>query len=208
MKQVTWVIVWVVAVAFSLAFLGQAGWLHAWWKAVLVLLPDVAVPIIALRELAHSREANALRAERNALARENNYLARRNMELATQMSAIESEKNEALQKIAENMKRPRTMGERNAEMLKRHLHEYVSVNEGQGHWGGMIEVAEVRDDGVFTLFIAATNGSEAWAQQVHCDQVEIVDVPNGSCQLRLNILKRHGSCVLLGNIRKYEDRRR
>lgn len=68
-------------------------------------------------------------------------------------------------------------------------------------------VVEVSNDNIVTLFTPRSySSSRAWCVKVHCDELEITDIPQGSCPLRLKVLKRYGPDVQLGEITKWEDR--
>jgi hypothetical protein len=67
---------------------------------------------------------------------------------------------------------------------------------------------EVSDDNIVTLFMPLDYSSpKAWCVNVHCGELEITEIPQGSCPLRLKVLKRYGPRVVeLGEITKWEDR--
>ena len=99
-----------------------------------------------------------------------------------------------------------TQADRNAEILRKHLRANVTVSEGKGVWGNNPEIVEV-DNHIVTLFCARTySSSVAWCVQVRCDDLEITEIPQGSCPLRVKINKRYGPDVQLGEITKWEDR--
>jgi hypothetical protein len=192
-------LIWIALVAVAVSFLKEAEWLHSWWKSALIVFPEVAVPVIAFLELRHSAEANQLRSQGNDLRKTNN-------ELHERITELEKERNEHLQQIAQNTKRPRTHGERNADLLRAHLCEAVKVTEGSGGWGPA-QIAEISEDNILTLFIPSTYGTQAWCQQVHCDDLEVVSIP-GVGLAELKIRKRYGNFVQLGEIKKYDERHR
>jgi len=167
-------------------------WAHPWWHSFLVALPAIALPVLAYFELRHSSEANRLRVEANRLR-----------------SELNTERNKHLQQIAKNTERPITQAERNAQRLREHLRANVTVTEAHGgNWGNAPEVVEVSEDNIVTLFTPrGYSSSSAWCIRVHCGDLEITDIPHGSCPLRLKILKRHGDTVQLGEITKWEDRK-
>lgn len=103
-------------------------WEHEWWRSTLASLPVIALPILAYLDGRTSVEANKLSAEANSLRREANILRQR-------VAQLEAERNEHLQQIAENTRRPMTQGERIASILRRHLGERVRVSEEHGNWG-------------------------------------------------------------------------
>lgn len=58
-----------------------------------------------------------------------------------------------------------------------------------------------------TLFVSkGYSSSNAWCVKVHCGDLEITDIPQGSCPLRLKVLKRYGDTVQFGEITQWEDR--
>jgi hypothetical protein len=81
------------------------------------------------------------------------------------------------------------------------------VSEGKMNWSVPPEIVEVSADNVLTLFAGRGHtSSQAWCVQVHCDELEITEIPQGGCPIRLRVLKRYGSDVQLGEITKWEDR--
>jgi hypothetical protein len=179
-------------------------WTHPWWHSFLAAVPTLALPILAYFELRHSGEANALRIEANSLRAEANVLQGRIADLTAELDA---ERNKHLQQIANNTKKPLTQAERNADTLRKHLRAKVTVSEGRGGWSNTPEIVEVSDDNIVTLFTPRGHSSSAaWCVRVHCGELEITDIPQGSCPLRLKVLKRYGPDVQLGEITKWEDR--
>jgi hypothetical protein len=68
-------------------------------------------------------------------------------------------------------------------------------------------IAEVSDDNIVTLFTPrGFLTSTAWCVNVHCDDLQIVNIPEGSCPLRIKVLRRFGPDVPLGEITKWEAR--
>jgi len=47
--------------------------------------------------------------------------------------------------------------------------------------------------------------STAFCVKVHCDDLQITDIPEGICPLRIKVLRRYGQAVELGQITKWED---
>jgi hypothetical protein len=171
---------------------------HPWWQSFIAALPGIALVILAYFEFRHSGEANSLRTEANRLRTEANSLQHR-------IADLEAERNEHLQQIAANTRRPVTRAETNAAVLRKHLRASVTVSEGKMNWGVTPEVVEISDDNIVTLF-AGRSSSQAWCVQVHCDDLEITEIPQGSCPLRVRVLKRYGADVQLGEITKWDDR--
>jgi hypothetical protein len=186
---------------------------HHWWEDTLVVLAGIAVPILAYFELRHSGEANDLRREANRLRAEEVRLQDMIGELTAEntvhlahIAELERERNEHLAHIVTNTQRPVTQADRNAQILRKHLRANVSVSEGKGVWGNSPEIVEVNNH-IVTLFCARTpSSSVAWCTQVHCDDLEITEIPQDSCPLRVKINKRYGPDVQLGEITKWEDR--
>jgi hypothetical protein len=193
-------------------------WMHPWWLGILAALPGIAVPVLAWFELGHSGEANALRAEANEHLATANRLqveldTERNThlrEIARLTAELDAERNKHLQQIADNTKKPVTQAEKNADILRKHLRATVTVSEGQGEWGAnRPEIVEVGDDNIATLFVPRSyTSSTSWCVRVHCGDLEISDIPIGSCPLRLKVLKRYGPDIPLGEIARWEDRLR
>lgn len=187
-----------VALAFA-AFMLRSDirgflWVHPWWQSFIAALPAIALVVVACLELRHSGEANRLRAEAN--------------ELQDRIGELEAERNIHLQQIAENTKKPVTQAERNAATLRQHLRAQVAVvNRDDSTWSRTPEIVEVSDDNIVSLFTPrGPTSSAAWCVRVNCDELEITDIPQGSCPLRIRVLKRYGTDVQLGDITKWEDR--
>ena len=184
-------------------------WTHPWWHAAVVIIPPILITaFLSWRELRHSAEANNLRREANHLREESKTAVAKIAELQRKRNELEREKNTLMEKIAENTRRPLTQAERNALKLRKYLRKTARVSEGNSNWGGMgAEIVEVSEDNVLTLFMpAGYTSSMAWAVYVHCDELQIVEEPIGSCSLQLKVLKRYGDTLHLGEIRKWEDR--
>jgi hypothetical protein len=172
---------------------------HSWWEDTLVVLAGIAVPVLAGFELHHSGEANELRREANRLRAEE-------VRLQEMIGELEAEKAGHLAQIAANTQRPVSQAERRAAILRKHLGTTVTVSEtkGIGAWASP-EIVEVREDNVVALFSPHSSSSgAARCVYVHCDDLEIVELPSGSLQLK--VLKRYGDTVPLGEIIKWEDR--
>jgi hypothetical protein len=180
-------------------------WNEDWWHVLLVVIPGLAVPILAYLELRHSDEANTLRADANRLREHANVLQE---QLGIVTAERDAARNKALEKIATNTVKPVTQGERNASILRKHLHARVSVvNADNSVWPNTPEIVEVGDDGTVTLFTPhGYSSGAAWCVKVHCDDLQISDIPQGACPLRLKVMKRYGPEVQLGEITKWEDR--
>ena len=185
-------------------------WTHPWWHAAVVLVPPVLVAaFFSWRELRHSAEANRLRREANRLREESHTFTARIAELQNERNQLERERNTAMEKIAENTKRPRTQAEVNALKLRKYLRQTAHVTEGGGYWGGGAEIAEISEDNIVTLFCPASySSSSAFAVCVHCDDLQIVETPTGSGSLQIRVLKRYGEAIQLGELRKWDDRRK
>jgi len=178
-------------------------WTHPWWHAAAVLIPPVLVAaFFSWRELSHSAKANRLRQESKAAVA-------RIAELQNERNELERQRNSLMEKIAENTKRPLNQAERNALKLRKYIRKTAQVSEGNGHWDAMgAEIVDVSEDNVLTLFVPAEySSSVAFAVYVHCDELQIVEEPVGSCALQIKILKRYGNTLQLGEIRKWDDRR-
>lgn len=186
-------------------------WTHPWWHSSIVAIPVIAVPILGYLELRHSNEANILRSEANAFRGDANRLQERANALQEQIAVVSAERDaeriKALQAIAANTVKPLTQAERNAAILRKYLTARAFVTEGQGYWGNRPEIADVSDSNIVTLFNPKDFSSpQAWFVQVHCNDLEISEFPEGGCPLRLRVLKRYGDAVQLGEITRWEDR--
>jgi hypothetical protein len=180
-------------------------WSEDWWHVFLVVIPGLIVPILACLELVHSGEANTQRVEANRLRERANALQEQVIAVSAELSA---ERNQALQKIATGIVKPLTQGERNAVILRKHLNAKVAVvNADNSTWPSTPEIVEVGDDSTVTLFVPhGYSSGVAWCVKVHFDDLQISDIPQGACPLRLKVLKRYGPEVQLGEITRWEDR--
>jgi hypothetical protein len=174
---------------------------HSWWEDTLVALAGIVAPVVAYFELRHSGEANELRREANRLRAEE-------VRLQDMIGGLEAEKAGHLAQIAANLQRPITPAERNAEILRRHIGACVSVTEGTNSgWPSTPLIAEVNEANIATLFTpSAGSNPQATGVPVDCGELDIVEIPNGSCPLRLHVRRRYGSTIQLGEITRWEDR--
>ena len=197
----------ILAVALLWSDIRDFLWVHPWWQSFIAALPGIALVVLAYFELRHSAEANTLRTRANDLREEANDYREEANALQRRVAELEAERNEHLQEIARNTKRPVTQAERNSETLRQHVRSQVAVvNRDDSIWGGTTEIAEVSDE-IVTLFTPRSHtSSSAWCVQVHCSELEITRIPYGSGPLRLKILRRYGSDVQLGEITRWEDR--
>ncbi|MFZ0978721.1 MAG: hypothetical protein WAN23_04885 [Candidatus Acidiferrales bacterium] len=162
-------------------------WEHPWWHSFLVGLPAI---VFALIECVHSNEANRLRAK-----------------LIQTTSELSTERNKHLGRIADNTERQPSRAELNAKLLKKYLNMWAKVSEGSNNWASAAQVVEISENNIAALFIPAdyTSGS-ASRVNVDCTDVQIVEVPVGSCSIQLTVLKRYGRDIPLGQITKWEER--
>jgi len=67
-------------------------------------------------------------------------------------------------------------------------------------------IVEVSDANIVTLFTPSA-GSNPQASCVHvdCGELEITEIPLGSCPLRVHVRRRYGPAVQLGEITRWED---
>jgi hypothetical protein len=200
----SFVVAWFLAIVFLFSDTVKVLATRPWWEDFIVALATVAVPILALLELRHSAEANTQRREANDERRRANDLREENGRLAAE---LDDERNKHLEQIAANTRRPLTPAERNAETLRRHLGACVSVTEGTGGWPSTPLIVEVSDANIVTLFTpSAGSNPQASCVQVDCGELEISEIPHGSCPLRVHVRRRYGPNVPLGEITRWEDR--
>lgn len=155
-------------------------WAHPWWHSSLVVVPTIALAVLTWLQSAQ------------------------NAKLATE---LDDERNKQLRRIAENTQRPFTEAQKNGAILRKHLRANVTVTEGASSWGSAPEIVEVSDDNILTLFTPrGCTSSRASCVRARCDELEIAEIPQGSCPLRLKLLKRYGPEVPLGEITKWEER--
>jgi hypothetical protein len=208
-SKTRWVAVFALVIwAFSLILLypEKANFVltRSWWHTVLGAILEISVPVLAILELRHSSEANTLRKQANQLRAEAIALEEQNAKLIAQLA---EERNKHLQEIAKNTARPITPAEKNAGLLRKHLRATVAVSEGTHVWGNTPEIVEVGEDNTVTLFTASSHmSSNAWCVKLRCEDLEITDIPQGACPLRLTVVKRYGAPVELGEIKKWEER--
>jgi hypothetical protein len=195
-SKTRWVAVFALVIwAFSLILLypEKANFVltRSWWHTVLGAILEISVPVLAILELRHSSEANTLRKQANQLRAEAIALEEQNAKLIAQLA---EERNKHLQEIAKNTARPITPAEKNAGLLRKHLRATVAVSEGTHVWGNTPEIVEVGEDNTVTLFTASSHmSSNAWCVKLRCEDLEITDIPQGACPLRLTVVKRYGA---------------
>lgn len=161
-------------------------WAHPWWHSFLVAVPTLILGYLEWRE---SGEANDLRRQAIHLRGE-----------------LDQERNKQLQQISRKMEKAPTLAERNASKLRQNIGANVPVTHG-GNNCGVMQVAEVNEDNIATLFRPhGYTSSVAFCRQADCSRVQVVDVPRGSCPLQLTVLEWYGEPVELGEITKWEDR--
>jgi hypothetical protein len=196
----SFVVAWFLAVILLYSDVVKVLAARPWWEDLIVAVATVAVPILALLELRHSGEANDLRREANVLRADA-------LRLQEMIGELEAEKTGHLAQIAANTQRPVTQAQRNAETLRRHIGACVSVTEGQGGWPSTPLIVEVSDANIVTLFSpSAGSNPQAWCVQVDCGELEISEIPQGACPLRVHVRRRYGPNVPLGEITRWEDR--
>ena len=194
-------------------------------KVLLASLPEIGT-VLAVFELRHSAEANELRKdantlrdEANVLRGEHNQLVENNRDLTIERNDLEREKaelgrelhterNKYLEAIAANTQRQPTQADRNAAKLRQQLGTSVVVyNSDDSRWGAPVQIADVSDDNILTLFQPMQHGGQAFASFADCKDIEIMDVPLGACPIQIKVIKRHGNTLQLGEITKWEDRK-
>ncbi len=208
---ISFVIGWALALILLAPDIKHFLLTHPWWHSLLAAVPELAVPVLAGFELRHSAEANTLRAEANDLRTEANRRRAEATELQLQIGKLTAqlgaERNEHLQQIAENTKKPITQAEKRANILRKYIGANIAVSERQGYVATTPQLVEVSNDNIASLFIPYSNTTgRAFLFNVHCDDLEITEIPQGNCPIRLKVLKRYGADVLLGEITKWEDR--
>jgi hypothetical protein len=161
-------------------------WTHPWWHSFIVGLPAI---FFGIADKISSDEANSLRKENNQLKRD-----------------LDTERNRHLGQIARNLEREPGPSEKNAEIVRKYLGSKVVVGEHGGRWSVAPLIVEISDSNLVTLFTPYSNISMASCVTVRSEDVEIVDIPEGDCPIRLRILKRYGDEVQLGQITRWEDR--
>jgi len=204
----------VILILLSILFhTGAMVWLaeNPWFHSALVDGPALALVIIALLELRHSGEANEERKKANAFRDEANALRNEANELRREMNrlteALDAERNKNLQLIAQNTKPQPTKAQKHAAILRKYIGKTASITEGDVAWVATPEIVEVNEDDILTLFTPkGTNSSYALGTWVHCGDLEVVEMPHGDCPVRINVLKRYGPDVKLGEIARWEDR--
>lgn len=198
-------LVFVCAVSGIMLFnlLRDGHWMNSSWKSILMFLPEAGL-IFAVFELEHSAKANELREQLNGLVKSNSDLTKANAEL---QAKLDHQRNERLAEIAKGVQRPQSLAERNALKLRQYVGEPVAVRNHDGsRWGIAPSLAEISDDNIAALFLPA-QGSQATAQYVECDQLEILEVPQGNCRVQLTVKRYYGSVMQLGEIKRWEDRK-
>jgi hypothetical protein len=196
-------------------------WTHPWTHSLLVLIPAIALPILAFLELRHSKEANNLRAENLRVNEKANDLRSKQTEhlatitelqserngLQAELNELQAQRNESLGQIADSVKKEPTPAEKTAAKLRNRIGEraYVTNSDG-GSWGSMgAIIAEVNED-ILTLFTPASqDSSRAIANFVQCDKLQLVEVQMGGCSVQIKVLERFGAPVDYGEARSWGE---
>jgi len=187
--------------------IGRFVSVHPLWLSFVASLPGFGLLLMAYLGWRDAGETNRLRIEANRHLKDANGLRAEANELQQEITRLQTELNKHLQQIADNTKRAITPAERNAGILRKYLRKNASVSERQGVLGNAPEIVEISDDHVVTLFSPSSpSSSVAWCVGVHCDDLQVVEIPHGSCPVRLTVLKRYGPNVQLGEITRWEDR--
>jgi hypothetical protein len=190
-------------------------WTHPWWHSFLVLIPAIAVPVLAVLELSHLKEANRLLAENLRVSEEANGLRSQQTrhiasiaELQGEIIKLQAERNTALGKIAVNTQKVPTEAENNAAILRKYIGKCAQVTEGSSSWGGMgAIIADVNDNNILTLFVPSSfSSSHSFGQCVRCDKLHIVEAAVGSCPVQIHIVERYGSPTSYGEAKSWEER--
>lgn len=185
---------------------------HPWWVSAIAALPEIAVPILAWFELRHSKEANGLRTEaNNHRIRANTLQEEQNKsvhQIADLKKELDAERNKHLQQIAANVQRPPSEAEVNARILKKYIGQRAEITEKGNSWGAMgAIVAEVNENNILTLFCpVGYHTSRAYGQTVKCDKLNVTEVRVGACELKIDILERHGSHTDYGEAKSWDER--
>lgn len=210
-------IVAVVSGIMLYSLLKDAQWPLFSFKGILAMLPELGLVFEAF-ELEHSAKANEMRSEANDLREEannlrdqanqireeRNALAAENNELKRQ---LDTERNQHLAAIATHVQRPQTRAEVNAARLRTFIGSPVVVfNADDSRWGNTPNIVDVSNQNILTLFQPARNGSRAFAVSADCNDVELTEVPQGACPIRIKINRRYGADLHLGEITRWEDR--
>jgi len=201
---ITSVVAWFFAIVFLYSDVVKILATRPWWVDFVVAVATVAVPILAFFELGHSAEANRLRGEANEERRRANRLFEENTQLTAE---LDSERNKHLAQIAINTARAKTPAERNAEILRGHIGVCVSVTDDNGTWVNTPQIVEVNGANIVTLFFPSTGSNpKASCIEVDCGELELSEIPHGSCPLRVHMRRRYRPVINLGEITKWEDR--
>lgn len=148
MKRILWIAAVIAIVLVGIVLhsdIKDFRWTHPWWQSILAALPTVTLAALAYLDWHDSGKSNA----------EANILRGR-------IATLEAERNQHLQKIAQNTEKPISQAEKNANLLRKHLGTSVSVTEGEGYWGKNPEIVEVSDEDIVTLFTPGGPSSVAW----------------------------------------------
>ncbi len=196
-------------------------WTHPWWHSFLVLIPTIAVPILAFLELGHSKEANRLRTEANGFREEANRLGTEQKKSVAKLAELQGERNKlqvelnelqakrnvSLDQIAVGVKKDLTPAEKTAAKVRKYIGQtaYVTDHDGSS-WGSMgAIIVEVNDD-IVTLFTSSQGSSRAMANFVQCDKMQLLEVAVGGCPVQIKILERFGSAVDYGEAKTWAER--
>lgn len=111
-----------------------------------------------------------------------------------------------MEQIAANTKRELTKAERNVTTLRNYIGARASVTDNVNYAPTTPLIAEINDHDIVALFTPAGGGSQANCINVHAGDLDVTEMPEGGCAVRLSVIRRHGAVVNLGQITRWEDR--
>ena len=196
---------YLIAAAIALVF--AAGWLqpdikdflfaHVWLRAFFVALPPLIVTTVGIFvQQRDSARVGELQAAANDLTRQNGEL----------QAELQTARNKHLNQIAENTRRERTKAEKNIEILRKYVGSRASVTDNVNYGPTTPLIAEINDHDIVALFTPAGGGSQGYCVNVHAGDLDVTEMPEGGCAVRLSVTRRHGAVVNLGQTRRWEDR--
>lgn len=185
------VVAWVCIVALLvLNHIKDFLFIHPWLQAFLAATPGIASAILAGFDLQHSREANEHRRRANEL-----------------QERLDAERNEHLEQIAANTKRPPSEAENNARTLKKYIGQHAAVTKGIFSFKG--ELVEVNENNILTLFVPVGQNSSAvaaWSDRVRCDKLRVYEEPSDGCAVQIKIIGFDGPRKTHGEARSWHER--
>jgi hypothetical protein len=182
-------------------------WAHSWWRAFFVALPPLIMTAVGvIVQWRQSAKADVLQTTANEQREQANRLSIEANDLRHQISVLHMERNTHLEQIAANTKKERSKAEKNADILRKYIGSRASVTDNLNFQPTTPIIAEINEQDIVALFTPGGSGSQAYCVNAYVGDLDVTEIPEGGCAVRISLIKRHGAVVNLGQITRWEDR--